>query len=119
MKRRQENPELVEVTRLLKTKTREFDAPIWRTLAERLEKPKHSRCAVNLSRINRYTKDGETVTVPGKVLGAGALDHKVSVAAFSFSEEARRKIEAAGGRCLTFSVLIKKNRKGTDLKIIG
>jgi large subunit ribosomal protein L18e len=119
MKRRQENPELIEATRLLKAKTREFDAPIWKTLAEKLEKSKHSRCAVNLSRINRYTKDGETVTVPGKVLGAGTLDHKVSVAAFSFSEEAKKKVEAAGGKCLTFSALLEKNSKGTDLKIIG
>ncbi|MFH0897510.1 MAG: 50S ribosomal protein L18e [Candidatus Bathyarchaeota archaeon] len=118
MKRKQ-NPELIETSRFLKTKTREFDAPIWRTLAEKLEKPKHSRCAVNLSRINRYTKDGETVTVPGKVLGSGTLDHKVSVAAFSFSEEARRKVEAAGGKCLIFSDLVKKNHKGKDLKIIG
>lgn len=117
--RKPENPELIEAIRFLKAKTREFDAPIWRDLAERLEKPKHSRCTVNLSKINRYTKDGETVTVPGKVLGAGALDHKVSVAAFSFSEEARKKIEEAGGKCLTFSALIKKNHKGTDLKIIG
>jgi large subunit ribosomal protein L18e len=119
MKRRQENPELTETARFLKIKTREFDAPIWRTLSERLEKPKHSRSAVNLSRINRYTKDGETVTVPGKVLGAGILNHKVSVAAFSFSEEARRKIEMAGGKCLNFSAIVKKNHKGKDMKIIG
>ncbi len=119
MKRRQMNLEIIEAIRLLKTKTREFDAPVWRTLAERLERSKHSRCAINLSRINRYTKEGETVTVPGKVLGAGTLDHKVSVAAFSFSEGARRKIELAGGQCLTFSALINKNHKGTDLRIIG
>lgn len=113
------NPELIKITRLLKSKTLESDAPIWRTLAEKLEKPKHSRYTVNVSRINRSTKNGETVTVPGKVLGTGTLNHKVSVAAFSFSEAARNKIEAAGGKCLTFSALVKKNPKGTDLKIIG
>ena len=119
MKRRQDNPELIKTEQFLKAKTREFDAPIWRTLAEKLEKSKHSRCTVNLSRINRYTKDGQTVAVPGKVLGAGTLDHKVSVAAFSFSEEAKRKVEAAGGECLTLTALVEKNSKGKDLKIIG
>lgn len=119
MMKKSDNPELISVTRFLKSKAAELNAPIWRTLAENLGKSKHRRCVVNLSRINRYTEDGETVTVPGKVLGSGTLDHKVSVAAFQFSEEAKKKIEAAGGRCLTFSALIKKNCKGNNLRIIG
>ena len=117
--KRIQNPKLIEVIRFLKDKTREFDAPIWHDLAERLEKPNNNRSTVNVSRINRYTNDGETVTVAGKVLGAGAIDHKVSVAAFSFSEKARKKIEGAGGKCLTFSILVNKNNKGTNLRIIG
>jgi len=117
--RKLDNLELVKVTRFLRGKARDLDAPIWKALAERLEKSKHKRCVVNLSHINRHTEDSETVTVPGKVLGAGTLDHKVSIAAFCFSEEARRRIEAAGGACLTFSALVEKNPKGENLKIIG
>ena len=117
--RKSDNPVLVSVTRFLKIKATEFKAPIWRTLAKKLEKSNKKRCAVNLSRINRYTEDGETVTVPGKVLGGGTLDHKVTVAAFQFSDEAKKKIEATGGECLTFSDLIEKNHKGKNLKIIG
>jgi len=114
-----ENPDLINITRFLKSKATESGSPVWITLAEKLEKSKHKRCAVNVSRINRYTEDGETVTVPGKVLGSGSLDHKVSVAAFQFSEEAKKKIEEAGGKCLTFSALFKKNHKGKNLRIIG
>lgn len=117
--RKPANPELIKVTRLLRSKAQEFDAPIWRALAKKLEKSKHQRYVVNLSRINRYISDCETVTVPGKVLGAGTLDRKISVAALSFSKTAQEKIAAAGGECLTFSALIEKNPKGTNLRIIG
>ena len=114
-----ENVDLINVIRLLKGKAAESESPIWVTLAEKLGKSKHKRCAVNVSRINRYTENGDTVTVPGKVLGSGELDHKVSVAAFQFSEEAKKKIEAAGGKCMTFSDLCKQNHKNENLKIIG
>ena len=113
------NPELIKVTRLLKSKSTELHTPIWNALAERLEISKHNRCAVNVSRINRYSVDGDVVTVPGKVLGVGTLDHKVSIAAFMFSKVATRKIEAAGGKCLTFSDLVRNNPTGSNLKIIG
>jgi large subunit ribosomal protein L18e len=117
--RKPDNPELMSVTRFLKNKATEFKAPIWRTLAKKLEKSNKMRCVVNLSRINRYTEEGETVTIPGKVLGGGTLDHKVTVAAFQFSDEAKKKIGKIGGECLTFSALIEKNHKGKNLKIIG
>ncbi|MCJ7634372.1 50S ribosomal protein L18e [Candidatus Bathyarchaeota archaeon] len=113
------NPELISTTRLLKSNANAHDAPVWRSLAENLEKSKHQRCVVNLSQINRYTKSGETVTVPGKVLGSGTLNHKVSVAAFQFSEKAKKKIEETGGKCLTFSALLKTNPQGKNLRIMG
>lgn len=113
------NPELAKIMRLLKSKAEEHEASVWKSLAKKLERTRSRRCAVNLSLINRYTEEGETLAVPGKVLGAGKLEHKISVAAFSFSEEAKRKIEAAGGECLTFSALISKNPEGRDLRIIG
>lgn len=74
---------------------------------------------MNLSRINRYTKGGETVVVPGKVLGAGRIDHPINVAAFAFSERARSKILKAKGKCFSIPELTKKRPKGTGVKIIG
>ncbi|KYH40725.1 MAG: 50S ribosomal protein L18 [Candidatus Bathyarchaeota archaeon B26-2] len=116
---RSTNPELVRLIRLLKKKARENSAAIWRDLAERLSKPKRRRIAVNLSRLNRYTKGDDTVVVPGKVLGAGSIDHPVKVAAFAFSEQARLKIIKAKGKCITIPELIEMNPKGTNVKIIG
>ena len=116
---RSTNPELVGLIRLLKKKAKENSAAIWRDLAERLSKPKRRRIAVNLSRLNRYTKGDDTVVVPGKVLGAGSIDHPVKVAAFAFSEQARLKIIKAKGKCITIPELIEMNPKGTNVKIIG
>ena len=112
------NPEIIKIIRFLRKKSNETGASIWDALASKFEKSKHSRPSVNLSRINRYTSDGEKVVVPGKVLGAGALEHKVSVAAFSFSKEARRKIEKVGGECLDIPLLVQKTPKGSGVKII-
>jgi large subunit ribosomal protein L18e len=113
------NPELISLVRLLRKSAREHKADIWRTIAEYLSKPRRKRIAVNVSRINRYTKDGDEVVVPGKVLGAGLIMHPVKVAALDFSGQARRKIIEAGGKCLSISELIKLNPKGSNVKIIG
>lgn len=113
------NPELLELVKFLKKAAREHNAKIWRDIAERLSTSRKRRVAVNLSRINRYTEKGNFVAVPGKVLGTGSLDHPVKVAAFSFSEKAREKIRKKRGSCLTFYQLVKKNPKGSNIKIIG
>jgi len=88
-------------------------------VADRLSRSRQRRIAVNVSRLNRYTKKGETVVVPGKVLGAGKMDHPIHAAAFAFSDQARQKILEAKGKCLSILELAEKNPKGTDIKIIG
>ncbi|RLI34371.1 50S ribosomal protein L18e [Candidatus Bathyarchaeota archaeon] len=113
------NPERLRTIKLLKKLARKHEAKIWWRLAEFLEKPKRRRVAVNVSRINRYTKPGDVAVIPGKALGAGIIDHPVTVAAFNFSEKAKRKIEAAGGKCLTIEELAEANPKGSNVKILG
>jgi len=119
MKRvRTTNPELASLIRLLRKKSRENEAKIWRDLARRLSSSRRRRTTVNVSRLDRYTQKRETVVVPGKVLGAGKIDHPVSVAAFAFSDQAKFKILKAKGKCLSIPNLVKKNPKGTAVKII-
>jgi len=113
------NPELRELIIFLRKQSRENKVGIWRDIAERLAKPRRNRIAVNISRINRYTQRNETVAVPGKLLGAGEMEHPVTVAAFAFSEKAKEKIIAARGKCLSFSDLIKKKPNGSNVRIIG
>jgi len=119
LKARYTNPERARTVKLLRKLAREKKAKVWRRIAEMLEKPVRRRCAVNLSRINRYTKPGDVAVVPGKALGTGFLDHPVTIAAFSFSAKAREKIEAAGGRCLSLEQLASANPKGSNVKILG
>lgn len=113
-----QNPELLNVIRSLKKKAKENDADIWRDIATRLSSSKRRRVAVNLSRINRYTKEKEIVVVPGKVLGAGKLEHSLIIAAFNFSKQATMKISAAKGKSLTIPELLKSNPKGSNVKIM-
>jgi len=113
-----QNPELLNLIRLLKKMANENDAPIWLDVADRLSSSRRRRVAVNLSRLNRYTKEKETVVVPGKVLSAGKLEHPITVAAFAFSKQANSKISTAKGKCLTIPELLKSNPTGSNVKIM-
>lgn len=113
------NPELRELIIFLRKQSRENRVSIWRDIAERLAKPRRNRVAVNISRLNRYTQRNETVAVPGKVIGAGEMEHPITVVAFTFSEKAKEKIIASRGKCLSFFDLIKKKPNGSNVRIIG
>lgn len=112
------NPELIGLIQELKKKSREKQTEIWRYLAERLAVSKRCRIAVNISRLNRNTKEGDIVAVPGKVLGAGKANHPITVAAFSFSDRARSKILQAKGNCLSIKDLMEKNPEGINVKVM-
>jgi large subunit ribosomal protein L18e len=112
------NPYLKQLIENLKKKSFEDNTPIWRVVAKKLEKPRRQKIEVNLSDIERNTKDGDTIIVPGIVLASGELKKSINIAAWRFSASARRKIEKAKGKCLTIEELIKKNPKGTGVRII-
>ncbi len=103
----------------LKKESTTQKAKIWKRIAQDLEKPTRKRRIVNISRINRNTKANETIIVPGKVLGSGTLAHSVTIAAYAFSESAKKLIEQAKGKCITINELLKTNPKGKDVRIIG
>ena len=112
------NPERIQIIRLLKKQNLENKAPIWIDVAKYLAKSHPQRTSVNLSKINRYTQENDTIIVPGKILGTGKLDHPVTIAAFNTSEKAKEKIKAAKAKYVTIQELIGKNPKGTKVKII-
>ena len=113
------NPYLKQLIRELKRLSLKEKTALWRATALNLEKPTRKRRSINLVKIEKYAKDQETILVPGKVLGSGALDHSVVVAAFNFSTGARALIENAKGKCLTIQELIKQNPKGKNVRVIG
>lgn len=111
-------PTNINLKRLI-SKLRKQKKPIWKRIADDLERPARIRRVVNISRINRYAKDGETVVVPGKVLGDGIIEKKITVAAFKFSKTAREKIEKAGGLAISIEEILEKNPDGRKVRIIG
>lgn len=114
------NPQLVALITDLKAKTREDPkAAIWRDIALRLEAPSRVWAEANLSKIEKYAAEGETVIVPGKVLAAGDISKKVNVAAYSFSAKAAAAIVAAGGRTMTIRELMEENPSGSKIRILG
>ncbi|MFQ6124631.1 MAG: 50S ribosomal protein L18e [Candidatus Heimdallarchaeota archaeon] len=108
------DPNHIALVKILK----KSKAPIYRDIAKRIQTPRRKRSAINVSKLARYTKPDDTVIVPGKVLAPGQLDHQLTVAALSFSTQARKRIEAAGGLCLTIAELVEKNSSGNGVKIL-
>jgi large subunit ribosomal protein L18e len=91
---------------------------LWKRLASDLEKSTRQRRIVNLSRINRFTKDGETIVVPGKVLASGELQRRVTIAAWKFSQQALEKIERANAKAISISELMQSDPKGKRVRIV-
>lgn len=106
---------VTELKRLAITKER----PLWKRIASDLEKPTRRRRTINLWNVEQHAKDGEIVVVPGKVLGDGTLTKKVTVAAYAYSTEAKKKLAAAGGTALSIEELIKKQPDGKGIRILG
>ncbi|MDD5382179.1 MAG: 50S ribosomal protein L15 [Candidatus Margulisbacteria bacterium] len=82
--------------------------PLYRRLPKRGFKNypfKKEYSVINVSDLNQY--DGEVnkemLKVAGllKILGTGEIKKALTVKADKFSESAKKKIEAAGGKCLT------------------
>ncbi len=118
MKNNKTDPALIALIDDLKAQERETGAAIWRDIAKRLEKPRKNWAETNLSKLDRYAKEGDVIIVPGKVLAAGKISKTVTVAAYSFSEAARAAILASGGNALCIPELMEKNPKGTGVRIM-
>ncbi len=108
------NPATKALIEALKTS----EANVWKDVAKRLGKPTRQRASVNLSRLSRNTAKGDTVVVPGKVLGSGNLEHAITLGALSFSSGAEDKIKASGAKPMSISELMKANPKGSKVKLM-
>ncbi len=117
-RREKSNPRLTTLITLLRDTSRENQVAIWRDIAERLEGSCTRYAEVNVSKINRYAANGETVLIPGKVLGSGVLERQVNVAALTFSASSSAKINGASGRCMTIEELVQSNPKGSQVRIL-
>ena len=113
------NQIVLHMVKDLKQASKKNEAPIWSRLAELAIKPSSSRRVVNLTRINKTTKDNAVLFVPGKVLGTGNISHKIILSSFSMSTTAAKKIIQTGGTIMTYSDMIKKYPTGKGVIIFG
>lgn len=90
---------------------------IWKATAKEFEKSTKNMVNINVSKIQKYTKEGETALIPGKVLSLGKMDKKLTIAAYKFSENALTKINS-NGKALTIQELLKTNPKGNKVRIL-
>ena len=111
------NPRLNSLIADLKSAARNSGGDVWSDVAQRLEKPRSTHAEVNLGRIERYAQDDETVVVPGKVLGSGALRKEVTVAAVDFSGTAQTKIEQVGDT-MKLEEALEENPDGSNVRVI-
>ena len=116
---RKSNSELVKTIDELKAASRKNDAPIWKSIAKKLEGPSRNWPVVNVSKIEYTAVKNGKVVIPGKIMGSGTLSKKVTVSAYSFTKTAIQKIEGAGGKCMIYNDFIKKNPTGKDVVVIG
>jgi large subunit ribosomal protein L18e len=110
-KRGTTNPELAKLVMVL----RKTKKAVYKKIADELEKPARQRAAVNLWKIDKYSKEGDIIVVPGKVLGEGELTHNVTVAAFQISKKA---LENKKAKFLSIEKLIQTNPDGKNIKIL-
>ena len=101
------NKVLFDTIRDLKKLSAKTGTNVFRAVATKLEAPASQRTQINLSKLERKTKDKDVVSVPGKVLGDGVLTKKVTVVAFSASDSAKAKIEKAGSTFVEIREYIK------------
>ena len=113
------NQIVLHMVKDLKQASKKNEAPIWSRLAALALKPSSSRRVVNLTRINKTTKENDILFVPGKVLGTGNISHKITLSSFSMSATAVNKIIQTGGKIMTYSDMIKKYPTGKGVIIFG
>jgi large subunit ribosomal protein L18e len=83
---------------------------LWEKVHYELAIPSRIRASVNLYKINKLTKDGDNVIVPGKVLSVGSMDHKINIAAVSYSGAARKALTDAKCNMVGIKEMVKMNR---------
>lgn len=106
------NPELVETIIAAKKQKN------WLEVASILSSSKRKKMNVSLEKINKETKAGEKIVIPGKVLSQGEIDKKINIVALNFSERAKEKLLKAGCEVLNIIEEIKKNPEAKGIKIL-
>ncbi len=83
---------------------------ISRRIYELMAVPTRRRAAINIYKLNKFTKEGDNVVVPGKVLSVGSIDHRVNISALEFSKEAYNKLRSANCNIVKIEKMINEKK---------
>ncbi len=110
--KRKTNSELVETIRNAKKNEK------WLKVASLLSAPRKKRFEANLDKIDRESKEGDSIVIPGKVLSQGEINKKIRVIAVGFSESAKKKL--LNSKCEVVYIIdeIKNNPEAKGVKIL-
>ncbi len=109
---RKRNAELVEtIIAAKKNKS-------WLGIAGILAGSKKNRTNINLEEIDKEAKEGETIVVPGKVLGQGEVIKKGKIVSLNFSNKAKEKLLKVGVELSNILEEIKKNPQAKNIKVL-
>jgi large subunit ribosomal protein L18e len=106
------SPELREI--IINSKKNEK----WLEVSSLLAGPTRKRLIVNLDEIDKQTKPGETIVIPGKVLSMGEINKKIKIIALKFSGKAKEKLIKAGCEIALLNSEIEKNKDAKGVRIL-
>jgi len=117
-----QNPYNKLLIKLYKFLDRRTDSKFNSTILKRLHMSKTNRPPIGLHRLSKYMskKEGKTAVLVGKVTDDVRMLEcpKMSVCALSFTENAKKRILAAGGECITFDQLALRAPKGSNTVLL-
>lgn len=90
----------------------------WQSIAQAVSGSRKKYSSVNLGRINEECESGDTIIIPGKVLGNGDLNKKIKICAIYFSSSAIHKIKDSKSEMIKLVDEIKNNPSAKGVKII-
>jgi len=80
---------------------------LFKRISELVSLPKRKRIAVNVDKLDKLTKEGEFVIIPGKVLASGRISHSLSICAVDYSKGALQKLKAANCKIISIEEMLK------------
>lgn len=90
----------------------------WKPIAQILSGSTRNYAALNLGMIDKHTKLGDTVVIPGKVLASGALTKKVRICSLSISASALEQLKKTKTEYVSIAEEIAQNPKAQGIKIL-
>ncbi len=117
MKKGPESIELIEALKSLRRAYSRTRKRVWLEAAKLLHRPRRKRVEVNVYALDEHASEGDFVLVPGKLLSLGKLSKKITVAAFSATTGARKKIAESGSKLVSLQEAAEKS-DGKKIKIV-